>query len=247
MGTQRGIKYAYIDDSEIQERINSGELDPYDIIFAKQSHTQYIVKPDLTLFDITGKLYSFNSISEANEILNSQTNTYQGQLVSIYSDSLQVYQGYIVNKNETGTFYVTPLWESGGESDYNALQNIPIANLVGDGIILSTKDTGLYKVVGSYKISPYDEEMRIATNAMLFFVEKNTYVKEISPSYIRYYQISNTEIIESNYITEKYLSDNNYITETYLDSNEYTTTDDIEKMISDDYTATDEEVSDIFS
>lgn len=90
------VKYAYVNYDDIHGKIDSGEIDQYDIVFTKDTHEQYFIKEDLSLLRIISKVYCFDSIIEAEETLNKNTDTYVGQIVAIANDN--IYSGYIVNR-----------------------------------------------------------------------------------------------------------------------------------------------------
>ena len=93
------VKYAYLDYSDISTRIENGEIDQYDVVFTKDTHEQYLIKDDLSLLNIKSRIYCFDSIISAKEKLNSNTDTYEGQIVAIADNDSGVYHGYIVNKS----------------------------------------------------------------------------------------------------------------------------------------------------
>lgn len=51
------IKYAYKNRDEIQNAIDIGQLDAYDIIITKDTHEQFQVQEDLSYIPITSKIY----------------------------------------------------------------------------------------------------------------------------------------------------------------------------------------------
>ena len=217
------VKYAYLNYNEIPERLKIGDIDEYDIIFTKDTHEQYLIKDDLSLLNIHSRIYRFDSIESAKKSLNSNSDTYKGQIVAIADNNLGVYHGYIVNRvNEEYT--VTSLSDSGTSIDYNALAHRPIINKTGtlaNPLIVGDLDNGLYSVSGEYKL--FNEYTTIFSSSInhLFLVEKSetkSYVKDISAKEIITYILSNGEVSKSELLTQQYLSDNHYITENDFDA-----------------------------
>lgn len=212
------VKYAYVNYGDIQERIDSGEIDQYDIVLTKDTHEQYLIKEDLTPLRITSKVYCFNSVENAKETLNASTDTYEGQIIAIVDNELGVFHGYIVNKSND-EYTVTSLADSGNQIDYNALAHRPVINKTGtlaNPLIVGELDNGLYSVSGEYKI--FTEYPTVFSSSInhLFVVEKDNdivYVKDVSAKKIVTYILSNGEVTISDTITIDYLKDNKYITE----------------------------------
>lgn len=212
------VKYAYVNYGDIQERIDSGGIDQYDIVLTKDTHEQYLIKEDLTPLRIISKVYCFNSVENAKETLNASTDTYEGQIIAIADNELGVFHGYIVNKSND-EYTVTSLADSGNQIDYNALAHRPVINKTGtlaNPLIVGELDNGLYSVSGEYKI--FTEYPTVFSSSInhLFVVEKDNaivYVKDVSAKKIVTYILSNGEVTISDTVTIDYLKDNKYITE----------------------------------
>ena len=209
------VKYAYVNYDDIQWKIDSGEIDQYDIVFTKDTHEQYFIKEDLSLLRIISKVYCFDSIIEAEETLNKNTDTYVGQIVAIANDN--IYSGYIVNR-ENGKYTVNSLSDSRSPIDYDNIDHRPVINKIGtqDGnLIIGDLDNGIYSVTGVYKIfNEYPSLFTVASNH-LFLVEKTdsiSYVKDISAKEIITYTLSNGAVNVLKSVTTQYLEDNQYIT-----------------------------------
>lgn len=209
------VKYAYVNYDDIQGKIDSGEIDQYDIVFTKDTHEQYFIKEDLSLLRIISKVYCFDSIIEAEETLNKNTDTYVGQIVAIANDN--IYSGYIVNR-ENGKYTVNSLSDSRSPIDYDNIDHRPVINKIGtqDGnLIIGDLDNGIYSVTGVYKIfNEYPTLFTVASNH-LFLVEKTdsiSYVKDISAKEIITYTLSNGAVNVLKSVTTQYLEDNQYIT-----------------------------------
>lgn len=209
------VKYVYVNYDDIQWKIDSGEIDQYDIVFTKDTHEQYFIKEDLSLLRIISKVYCFDSIIEAEETLNKNTDTYVGQIVAIANDN--IYSGYIVNR-ENGKYTVNSLSDSRSPIDYDNIDHRPVINKIGtqDGnLIIGDLDNGIYSVTGVYKIfNEYPTLFTVASNH-LFLVEKTdsiSYVKDISAKEIITYTLSNGAVNVLKSVTTQYLEDNQYIT-----------------------------------
>lgn len=209
------VKYAYVNYDDIQRKIDSGEIDQYDIVFTKDTHEQYFIKEDLSLLRIISKVYCFDSIIEAEETLNKNTDTYVGQIVAIANDN--IYSGYIVNR-ENGKYTVNSLSDGRTPIDYDNIDHRPVINKIGtqDGnLIIGDLDNGIYSVTGVYKIFNEYPTLFTVTSNHLFLVEKTdsiSYVKDISAKEIITYTLSNGVVNVLKSVTTQYLEDNQYIT-----------------------------------
>lgn len=58
---------------------------------------------------------------------------------------------------------------SGGVSDYNLLQNRPVINIAGTGVVISELTTGVYNIDGTWKMTADDAE-RTTNKDDLFYV-----------------------------------------------------------------------------
>lgn len=213
-------KWAYLPYNSIQQKIDEGILDSYDVIYTSDSHENLIITPDLTLWSVRSRIYTFDSVADANTALNTNTDTYKGQIVSILNSDK--YTAYIVNQDPNGVYFATAL--SVENIDYNTLGNRPIENLVGTldtPIMISSLDTGMYKVKGQYKISATDITTYLSTDGDLFIIGKSdteNIIKRFTKDTIQDYVISDNGIEKTTYVTDKYLLDNGYSTTTYVDS-----------------------------
>lgn len=215
------IKFAYLTYNDMISRIESGEINEYDIIYSKDRYIMYLITETLEPLELRSRVYTFSSVNEAENAINEATDTYVGQVVSILDND--VYKGYIVNKNDN-KFIVTPLYEYPGSIDYNILGNRPIINMVGtldEPIMISKLDDGFYKIKGQYKISDLEETTYLSASDIIFIVNQDSdiiKIKEITSSEIIDYIITSSNITKKVYITEQYLKDNNYVTNSYIDS-----------------------------
>lgn len=213
-------KFGYLKYDSMIEKISNGVFDTNDIIFGKDTHETYIISEDSTPIPMRSKVYVFDSIAEANTSLNTNTDTYKGQIVSILNNDK--YSAYIVNQDPNGVYFVTAL--SADNIDYNTIGNRPIENLVGtldSPIMISNLDTGMYKVKGQYKISSTDITTYLSTDGDLFIIETSDaekFIKRFTKDTIQDYVISDSGVEKKTYVTDKYLTDNGYSTTAYVDS-----------------------------
>lgn len=218
--TETKIKFGYLTYDDMLLKIESGEINEYDIIYTKDRLATYVISEELKPIELRARVYIFSSVQEAETSLNVATDTYIGQIVSIkYKDK---YRGYIVNQNNSG-FYVTPLDEHPDTIDYNTLGNKPITNLTStldDFIIVSDLDTGLYSINGQYKIASNDVTTYVNPNYCLFIVDKsndNTTIKKISSTEIIDYVVNDTTTKVNQIVTSDYLESKGYATTSYVD------------------------------
>ena len=215
-------KFAYQNRSEIQNEINKGTLDAYDFVICKDTKEFIMITGDMSLLAINSKVYRYLDVESAEKSLNENTDTYEGQLISILS-SKGTYEAYIVNKNSKGVFYTTPLNAYSGSIDYDTLQHKPITNLngeVGSPIIIDEQEDGIYKVNGNYKISEGLETIFSSVNNNLFIVshEENVVkIKKISADEIVDYVASNDSVSASVILTDDWLKEQGYITGAEVD------------------------------
>lgn len=216
------IKFAYLSYSDMLSKIESGELDAFDIVFGRNdTKSIYIISEDLEPIELRSRVYVYDSVSDAETALNDNNDTYTGQLVSIAYKG--VYRGYIVNERD-GKYIVAPLWEHPNPIDYDTLGNRPIINMIGtldNPIIVSDLEDGNYNIKGQYKISDLIETVYLSGSDALFIVKKtedSINIKMITSDNITDYQITNGNIVSNKYVTEDYLKSNNYATSDYVDN-----------------------------
>lgn len=212
-------KWAYLPYNSIQPKIDEGILDQFDVIYTSDSHENLIITPDLTLWSVRSRIYTFDSVADANTALNTNTDTYKGQIVSILNGDK--YTAYVVNQDSNGVYSATTL--SAENVNYNNLGNRPIENLVGTldvSIIVENLDTGMYKIKGQYKIYNGEDTVYLSADGDLFIVEISAtekFIKRFTKKTIQDFVISDGEIKKNTYITEEYLADNGYSTNDYVD------------------------------
>lgn len=220
MANELRVKFGYLYYDEIPTRIENGDIDVNDIIFTRDTHETLIISEDLSLVPMKSKVYVFDSVADANTALNTNTDTYIGQIVSVITD--EVCKGYIVNKDREGSFYVEAL--TADNIDYNTLGNRPVENLVGtldEPIIITELNSGIYKIKGQYKISDDYGTVFLSSDGDLFLTEKTSTenrIKRITKDTIQDFVVSDNDIVKRTYITDEYLTDCGYATTEYVDN-----------------------------
>lgn len=214
-------RYGYLNLADIQDRIDSGKLDAYDLIYTKDTHECYILTEDLEQVPIKSRVYQFPTEEEALLYLNAATDTYEGQLVAIKKKNR--YKAYIVNKDDEDLWCVTLLSDADEQIDYDTLGNRPITNLTGtlaNPIIVETLDNGIYSISGQYKVFDSIDTIFSSYENHIFLVEKSeteTHIKDISSTDMITYSLVGDEIQQDKLVTSKFLKDNNYVTDSDLD------------------------------
>lgn len=219
MATKR-TNFAYLSYDDMLQKLSDGTLNQYDVIYTKDSYETYIISDKLKAIPLQCRVYCFSSIREAISKLNQNSDTYEGQLVSIYNGN--EYSGYIVNL-KNGAFTVTSLHQL-SSIDYDTIGNRPIINMVGESdnpLIISSLNNGTYSITGHFKIAENDVTTHLNPNATLFLVSHNdngVFIKMIATKEIIDYQVTgDISAAKNQYITEDFLRDNGYATVTYVD------------------------------
>lgn len=242
MAYQNHSKFTYKNHDEIQQCINSGELNAWDLVLCKDTKEFILIKDDLSLHSVKSKVYRFLDVESAENALNESEDTYAGQLVSIVNKR-GTYEAYVVNQRANGSFKVDPVSVYAGSVDYDDLGHRPIENLygeIGSPIILDKQKDGIYKVTGQYKVSDVLDTVFFGSSSNLFLVqhdEEVTYVKKISTDEIIDYTVNNDSVTSSAVPTTEWLESQGYVTESYIDAKiaalDFITQEEIEEYVSD--------------
>ena len=218
--TDTRAKFGFLSYEDMLSKIGEGKLDAYDIVFSKDKKQVFIINEELEPVAMRSKVYVYESVEKANEALNINTDTYEGQIVSILNGD--VYYGYIVNKDNNGVYYVKPLYEHAEPIDYDSLGNKPIENKMGtynNPIILAELPTGIYNICGKYKTTSDDDKDYLAGERRLVLVNNmgtTSTIKVVASDGIVNFIISNGEVISDKVITLNYLDEHGYTTESYV-------------------------------
>lgn len=139
-------------------------------------------------------------------------------------DQNKLINGRMIRVNDVGgapAYYVwnaaDKVWEKSEDKD----QGIPeVIGTTENPIILSELEPGLYRVIGTYKISPTYEMITLTGIHHLVFVSEDDEpnIKVITDSDITDYKVSGEDVIFVNaYATQKYVADH-YVTKEYVDN-----------------------------
>lgn len=215
-------KYGYQKTyQDMLDKISSGVLNAYDIIFVEETYGCYVISPELQPFMVHARVNTYESVSDAAVGINSATDTYEGQVISVrYND---VYRGYIVNKNSIG-FYITPLDQHPDQIDYNTLGNKPIINKTGtldEPIVLSVLNDGIYAIDGQYQYVPVPgTTVYLSVSKQFFVIEKKDneiHISKISGLGVTHYIITeNNEIKSYDFVSSEEIK--SYATIEYVDN-----------------------------
>ena len=221
-------RFFFANKRELQDQINAGNVNAWDLVVSSDSKEFILVTDQFELIPIQSRVYRFTTISSAEAFLNSATDTYQGQLVSILNPTLGTYQAYIVNKNGAGRFYVSAISIFNvSDINYNEIGNRPIEQISGNiehPVILANQQDGLYKVEGSFKISEGYLTIFQSYNGDLISVTHNIddtiSIKHITSYTITDYLVDNNGnvIDKQEYVTKQWIISQGYVTESYIDN-----------------------------
>ena len=90
-------KLGYGDSANLDAAIKNGVIDGKDIVITKDTSELYYIRDDKTKQAVRPRVQVFDSETEANKELNSDTSTYAGQTVMI-KDSSGKYIPWVVQK-----------------------------------------------------------------------------------------------------------------------------------------------------
>lgn len=218
MANENAISFGWLSLEEMNRGIVERKLQPYTIVYTKDSHEQYLIDAEMKPVLIRSKVQLFSSEEAAIEELNNQGDAYAGQIVSILDGD--TFRAYMVNQWSAGAYYVTPIY--GNKSvDYNDLSNIPIINVessVTNPVDLTTLSDGTYKI--NYFVSPSTGKVLSSIVGEFFVISRDVntiYIKRIAFDKIYDYTITNDKTTVKKYITDSFLEENGYVNDSNLD------------------------------
>lgn len=142
-------------------------------------------------------------------------------------DKKKLVNGRLVRVNDVGGVPAYYSWNAETESwekvDFGGGGEGGIPEVVGTTahpVILSQLEPGLYRVKGTYKISPTYEMITMTAIDHIAFVsdDDDTQIKVITDSYLTDYEVTDGDVtFVNNYATYRYLEDN-YATKIYVDN-----------------------------
>lgn len=106
MAYDNHTRIAYVKTTDIEEALKQGKLDIYDMCITKDTGEIIFINGEKNTLPTRSRVYCYQSYDEAIEGINNSTDTYEGQLLSIWNGSQ--YDGYIVNIRN-GKFQADPL------------------------------------------------------------------------------------------------------------------------------------------
>lgn len=196
-------KNGYMRYASIEAKIQSCEIDAYDVIFTTDTHETYVISPELEPWVVRSRVYVFDSVEDANAQLNENADTYVGQIVSIIIDDKC--KGYIVNKDSGGNFYVSKLTED----DIPESGVVYIKGTLSNKVIVFELGDGIYAIEGQYQIVPGGTVYM--TGSKELFICSNGSVHHINGNSIEKYTVADDGTVNiDTYLTDADLSQ--YIT-----------------------------------
>lgn len=207
-------RLGYLAYNDIQDRIDNGQLDEYDLVIVKDQDTVAYIDPNMTIHNITSRLDVYVSESTAKRALNSSSTTYVGMPVGIYYQGS--YKLYLVD-GVAGDWNVLPAWGNPVNFSYNELVDVPLINKVGtvdDVIILNQLADGMYAVNGIFKVTDSSESIINTSPELVIVKEGGNVVTRITGKDTLTYDTTSGEPTVDKVATEQYLIDNGYTTDT---------------------------------
>lgn len=167
-------RLGYLNHDEIQDRIDNGLLDQYDVVLVKDQDTAAFVAPDMSIHNITARISAYVSESTAIRALNADPTTYMCMPVAIYHEGS--YKLFLTS-GETGDWEVIPAWGNAISGvRYDELIGAPITNVIGElgnTVILDQLTDGIYAVKGLYKVTESSAELFNTSSFELILVKDN--------------------------------------------------------------------------
>lgn len=221
MAYPKHSRFVYANYEAIENAINTGELNEFDICISQDTKELLLVKDDLDILPIKSKIYRFVDIMSAETVLNNSSDTYEGQLVAILQNGK--YVAYIVNYRNDH-FVVDSLATVQMTIDYDELTHAPVINKygqIGAPIMLEGLADGIYKVNGQFRISESLPTVFSSAAGNIFVIEHlgdEVDIKKIGATDITNYHINaKGNVTVARYITTDYLTQNGYATQAYVD------------------------------
>lgn len=215
------IVYANYDD--IKAAVDNGTLNTNDVVFCKDTHQMCIITNTNSLFVVNSRHYRYDDLESAIKGLNSASDTYEGQIVSVKNTYSGVYDCYVVNK-ESGEFTLKNLAVADDvQFDYAKALNKPIDVLTGtvfSPIVVSALSDGFYKLNGAYKIS--DDVITVYSTSSGHFAVVETVngvkrIKQITAEKIIDYTVKDGETTSTEMPTKQWIVEQGFATEAYVD------------------------------
>jgi hypothetical protein len=225
-------KFGYLTYDDMLTKLSDGIFDAYDVIYTKDRKNQYIISEENEPIEIRSRIKVFDSASDALADINSSSDTYVGQIVSILDSDF--YRGYSVNIDSLGAYKLVPLYENPEVVDYNDLANIPIINIRGEAnepIVLKELDNGIYRLKGFF-ITPDDStDIKNTVVGNIILVENNLIKRITNNSIYDYLPIAGGDYIAEEYATKGYIEQQNFVTHPELEACDYVSNAELDVKI----------------
>lgn len=207
------VRFGYIKKDEIQLAINGGFISEWSVVFTSDTKGIYLIDDNLKPIEIRSRIPVYSSIQEAVDDINTDSSTYNGQIISILQDDH--YEAYTV-KEKNGRFYAIPIFDR-TMFDYDKIANTPVQNItspLGQPVKISELDNGMYFIKG-YFITPDNKQVHSVVGNV--FVKENDHVKRITNDKIYDYSVLNGVVVVGTYLTDQMLAADGYITSSGVD------------------------------
>ena len=197
-------RLGYVAYEDIQDRIDNGQLDEYDVVIVKDQDTVAYIGPDLTVHNVTARIEAYMSEATAVRALNASSTTYVGMPLAVYYQGS--YKLYVAN-GKPGNWEVLPAWGNPVNLSYNELVDVPIVNKEGttdEVLILNQLSDGMYSVNGIFKITNDSSDTLYASSPELILVKDggNIVMRVTGKDTISYDTTSGSEPIVDKVATE---------------------------------------------
>ena len=221
-------RLGYLAYADIQDRLDNGLLDQYDVVLVKDRDTAAYIAPDGTIHDITARMNAYMSEATAVRALNASPYTYVGMPVAIWYEGS--YKLYIVD-GEPNNWAVLPAWGNPTNFSYNELVDVPVINKVGtisDPVILSELTDGMYAVVGVTRVTRDSSIVSLSSPELVVVNNGGDSIQRMSGDKTYSYEIDGELIKEAEVTTDEKV--NEMIAEQFDERLEETSSESIQDL-----------------
>ena len=221
-------RLGYLAYADIQDRLDNGLIDQYDVVLVKDRDTAAYIAPDGTIHDITARMNAYMSEATAIRALNASAYTYVGMPVAIWYEGS--YKLYIVD-GEPNNWTVLPAWGNPTNFSYNDLVDVPVINKVGtisDPVILSELTDGMYAVVGVTRVTRDSSIVSLSSPELVVVNNGGDSIQRMSGDKTYSYEIDGELIKEAEVTTDEKV--NEMIAEQFDERLEETSSESIQDL-----------------
>lgn len=221
-------RLGYLAYADIQDRLDNGLIDQYDVVLVKDRDTAAYIAPDGTIHDITARMNAYMSEATAVRALNASPYTYVGMPVAIWYEGS--YKLYIVD-GEPNNWTVLPAWGNPTNFSYNELVDVPVINKVGtisDPVILSELTDGMYAVVGVTRVTRDSSIVSLSSPELVVVNNGGDSIQRMSGDKTYSYEIDGELIKEAEVTTDEKV--NEMIAEQFNERLEETSSESIQDL-----------------